>query len=173
LTKERARDFNVPRDQSHLAIDFCRLEADIKFYLTDLNNEQDLKQAWLLECLLLKYGLEEELPNWEDILPNTFEEILEERGLSNEPKWEELANLSYWQGDSARKFVLAWQSVKAIRDSFRDILRGELELNSAYYLALLQASLSMIYYQDERFHNANLQKLYIVMASALLCQKLL
>jgi hypothetical protein len=157
---------------AHLANDFCRLEADIKFYLTDLNNERDLRQAWILECLLLKHGLN--LPTWKKLQDDQeFGTILQAQGLVNEPKWEELSHADCWTEDSAGKFVLIWQSVKAIRSSLLTILRGQPRSMQPFYMALLQASLSMIYYEDERFHNANLQKLYIVLASGMLCEKLL
>jgi hypothetical protein len=195
--------FHRPPDldagQSHIANDFCRLEADIKFYLTDLNDEQDLWKAWFLECLLLKYGLG--LPDWQNLKWEELKEDGEFRktlGLQallnkvNEPKitgpedqktiqhwldqadrWEKLIDPNCWTEDNARKFILAWQSVKAIRGSLREILQGAPPSMDPFYLALLQASLTMIYYEDDRFHNANLQKLYLVLASGLLCERLL
>ncbi|MEW5956618.1 MAG: hypothetical protein AB1801_02760 [Chloroflexota bacterium] len=176
LTIKRTEEFiqrgiQLDRNRGHIANDFCRLEADIKFYLTDLDNEQELRQAWLLECLLLRYGLT--LPRWDELSPEVFKEILTEKGLLTEPQWNELANFHLWHRDTVRKFTLMWQSVKAIRDSLREILQGVPPSMEPFYMALLQASLTMIYYEDHRFHNPNLQKLYLVLASALLCEQLL
>jgi hypothetical protein len=138
-----------------------------------LNNEQELRQAWILENLLLKYGLA--LPTWEELLPTLSDEvrgILEGRGLLTETEWAELTAPGCWQENNAQKFILAWQSIRAIRDSLRSILQKPHSMDP-FYLALCQASLSVIYYEDERFHNADLQKLYIVLASTLLVEKLL
>jgi hypothetical protein len=180
LTIAQTEKFNregirLDRNRGHIASDFCRLEADIKFCLTDLKNNRDLWQAWILECLLLQYGLE--LPNWSSLPPKAFARILEGQGLSNEVKWRELADPGCWQTNNARKFILAWQSVRAIRDSLREILVSQLPQGGPppmqpFYLALLQASLPIIYYEDHRFHNPDLQKFYLVLASGLLCTRL-
>jgi hypothetical protein len=125
-----------------------------------------------MECLLLKYGLKG-LPNWNDIPQETCQQILQEQGLLKEPDWREFTDPNIWRNNSPKKFIVAWQSVKAIRDSLREILVYEPPSMQPFYMALLQASLPLIYYQDDRFHNPNLQKLYLVLASGLLCERLL
>ena len=185
LTKDRTDKaiedgIQLDPNQGNIANDFCRLEADIKFCLTDLDDEQDLRKAWVLECLLLKFGLKllnwDKL-NWEELkTDNKFRKILGIPDWSNYPEWAELLDRNYWTEDNSKKFIWAWQSIKAIRTSLWPLLprrpNEESPTMGPFYLALLQANLSMIYYEDERFHNANLQKLYIVLASALLCQEL-
>jgi hypothetical protein len=104
---------------------------------------------------------------------------LKDEGLSHEVGWEELTDSNCWAKENARKFFLAWQSIKAIRDVLRTILENHLPQGGTlynmqpFYLALLQATLTMIYWEDERFHNADLQKLYMVLASALPSKQLL
>jgi hypothetical protein len=169
----RDRFGNYP---AHIANDFCRLEADVKFYLTTLRDEQELRQAWILECVLLEYGLQ--LPDWSKVLPNLpakSKQILARRGLLHDRKWGELTTSECWEESKVAKFSWTWQTLQAIRGRL-DLLLPPGGLPQAemqpFFLALLQATLTMIYYEDERFYNANLQKLYLTLAAGLLCEKL-
>ena len=171
LTKERTDEFigkgiSLDRHRGHIALDFCRLEADVKFCLTDLRDEQDLKQAWVLENLFLEHGLQ--LPAWEKL--RTEHDAF--------AKWAHLVDPSCWDEANAIKFVLAWQSVRAIRDCLYAILQDHRLPDvkeppvPPFHLALLRASLPTILYGDDRFHSADLQKRYLVLASGLLCRDL-
>ncbi|MCB0211220.1 MAG: hypothetical protein KDJ52_17910 [Anaerolineae bacterium] len=175
LTRQRTDQFlqqniSLAEDIGSLANDFCRLEADIKFCLTDLNDEQDLRQAWLLECLLLKYHLS--LPDWERLPLGVLEKVMEEYNLPINANWQNLIDRDCWLEVKSRKFIVAWQSIKTIRAILKSILPPNYQSKRPFLMALLQASLSMIYYEDERFHNPNLQKLYLIFASELLCREL-
>jgi hypothetical protein len=127
-----------------------------------------------LECLLLQHGLT--LPHCQELqAKNEFRDILQQREFSDDPEWAKLRDSSYWTEENSKKFIWAWQSIRAIRAYLHSILPpGGLAGNKpeAFYLALLQASLPMIYYEDNRFYNAKLQKLYLTLASGLLCERL-
>lgn len=175
LTKKTTDNFSREDvGKAHIANDFCRLEADIKFYLTDLEKDQEVRQAWVLECIFLKQFLE--LEDWEQLLVNNrFKEVLDENHLSTESEWEELTKKEAWEREKInQKFILMWRCVRTIRKSLFEILKrqGLKQDKGAFYMALLQASLSMIYYEDERFNNAYWQKRYLVLACGLLCEYL-
>lgn len=155
----------------NIADDFFRLEANIKFTLTPLTNEEDWQCAWVLENILLKQELS--LMSWDElvrgnVLINTAKDLEFANGSS-------LAEPDLWQQPELSKFKLMWSSVKSIRQALSQLLSGGLGSPRnmlPYHISLLKAGLTIIYWEDERFKNADLQKLYIAMSSALLCEKL-
>ncbi len=171
LTQHRTKiirdDCHISEDSGYLANDFCRLEADIKFRLTDLTNEREMCQAWVLECVLMEQGLE--VCDWDDLPENILQALLHKKDFMETDEWASIANRDQFP----HKFKLMWRSVKAIRDALLLSLVRVPQRMAPFYMALLQASLTMIYFEDERYHNANLQKRYLLFAAAMLCERLL
>lgn len=159
----------LPDKSGHVTDDFCRLEADIKFTLTDLGSDEAWRRVWLLENLLQQQGLA--VRSWSELLhENLFATFLAAEGLDSAAGWRELASPEAWRGDKGHRFELMWRSVKKIRDSQRPFF-SEKNL-PAFWMSLLQSGLTMSYWEEERFYDADLQKLYLLLSSALLCEKL-
>ncbi|MCA9923923.1 MAG: hypothetical protein KC421_16210, partial [Anaerolineales bacterium] len=177
LTRSRTSDFKEYLYKQngeylgHVADDFFRLEADIKFSLTNLQTEQAWRQVWILENLMLEQGLQ--LHSWDDLIAaHAFAHFLQRSGLVNEAAWQELAENTAWESADAYQYKQMWQCVRAIRAALVTVLERPPQSMVPYYIAQLQTGLTMIYWEDERFYNAELQKLYMAMSAALLCKQL-
>jgi hypothetical protein len=137
----------VDVDTGHTLRDFSRLEADVKFMLTRLPAEDDLRLAVLFEGELLAHGLA--LPDPSHAQP-PIEPLLDER------------------------FRKAWHIVGEIRRRAALYLPNPDDLRP-YYLSLLHASLPFVYYHPAQFENEmceRQQKRYALIAAGMLCSQL-
>lgn len=137
----------VEADSGHTLRDFCRLEADIKFILTRLGDENDLRLAVIFErelmaCGLAPYDLPVALP--------AVEALLDER------------------------FRKAWQIIREIRRRAAAYMINPDDLRP-YYLSLLHATLPVVYYHPTQFDNEaceRQQKRYAFISAGMLCSQL-
>jgi hypothetical protein len=137
----------ISRDHGHTLRDFCRLEADIKFLLTRLHTENDLRLAVEFERTLFEGagGLA-----GGPAVPPATEALLDER------------------------FKKAWQIVREIRALASRYLVAPDDLRP-YYWALLNASLGVLYYSADQFENEmseRQQKRYVLLAAGILCDRI-
>lgn len=151
LSSERAAEAireNIPLqpDRGHTLRDFCRLEADVKFILTRLENDRDLELAVVFERELLAGGLA--LPDLAVTLP--AEVLAEER------------------------FQKAWQIIRGIRRRAAAYLSNAQDLRP-YHWSLLHATLPIVYYHSDQFAGAECerqQKRFAFIAAGMLCSRL-
>ena len=147
-TREAAREaIPITPDRGHTLRDFCQLEADIKFMLTRLQDEGDLELAVAFECELMACGLE--LCDW-SVTPPAAVALREER------------------------FRKAWGAIREIRRQARAYLINA-DDPRPYYLSLLHATLTMVYYRQEQFENEVCelrQKRYALISAGMLCSYL-
>jgi hypothetical protein len=146
-TDEAGReDTLIDADRGHTLRDFCRLEADIKFILTSLYDENDLSLAIAFERELMTCGMEmDDL----QVKPPRIEALMDER------------------------FKKAWQAVREIRGQAVGYLAGS-DLRP-YYFGLLHATLPIVYYQQDQFENdvcERQQKRYAFVSAGMLCSQL-
>ena len=137
----------VDPDRGHTLRDFCRLEADVKFILTPLRSEEDLKLAVAFERELLAGGLA--LADWTKHAP-PVDRLQEER------------------------FRKAWQVVREIRRRAAGYLARPDDLRP-YYFALLHATLPIVYYHPDQFAGElceRYQKQYALLAAGVACSQL-
>jgi hypothetical protein len=145
----QAQQANLPvdLDQGHVLRDFCRLEADVKFILTQLDDADDLNLAVAFErelarCGLKLYDLLVTLPPIEALRDDRFRE--------------------------------AWQIVREIRHQATPFLTDTSDLRP-YYWSLLHATLPIVYYHTEQFTNKECelqQKRYALLSAGVLCSHL-
>ncbi|MEW5959312.1 MAG: lipopolysaccharide kinase InaA family protein [Chloroflexota bacterium] len=143
----RREGLAVQPDRGHSLRDFCRLEADTKFILTRLYNEDDLRLAVLFEQAVLAEGLA--LGDWP--VSSLHLDILKE--------------------DRFRK---AWHVIKKIRSYALDYLANPDDLRP-YYLSLLHATLPIVYYRSTQFESAaceRQQKRFALISAGMLCHHL-
>jgi len=137
----------IDPDRGHTLRDFCRLEADVKFILTRLESEDDLRLALAFERELMAGGLALcDLP----ATPPPTEALTQER------------------------FRKAWLVIREIRRRAADYLIGPDDLRP-YYLSLLHATLPLVYYHQDQFENETCerqQKRYALLAAGMLCSQL-
>jgi hypothetical protein len=147
-TQEAIREgIPIAPDKGHTLRDFCRLEADVKFILTRLRGEDDLRLAVgfekeLIACGLALYDL--------SATPSPIEALTEER------------------------FRKAWQVIKEIRCRAADYLTNADDLRP-YYLSLLHATLPIVYYHPAQFENETCerqQKRYALISAGMVCSQL-
>ncbi len=134
-------------DRGHTLRDFCRLEADIKFLLTRLDDERDLRQAVLFEQALVAGGL---------TLADPALTALPVEALRDE------------------RFRKAWQIIREVRRQATVYLNPAYDLRP-YYFSLLNATLPTVYYQQSQFgdeEHARWQKRYALIAAGMLCAAL-
>ena len=147
-TREAIRE-GVPinPDSGHTLRDFCRLEADVKFILTRLQDEEDLRLAVMFERQLMACGLAlYDLP----VSPPSIEALREER---------------FWK---------AWQVIREIRHRAAAYLTNADDLRP-YYLSLLHATWPIVYYHQDQFENEaceRQQKRYALISAGMLCSQL-
>jgi len=120
-TDEALREgHQIDPDRGHVLRDFCRLEADIKFVLTALENKDDFTKAFLFEKELMARGLD---------LDN----------LTRRPQRPEVLRDS--------RFEKAWECIREIRRLAKKYLCQPDNLRP-YYLSLLHATLPIVYYEQ-------------------------
>jgi hypothetical protein len=147
-TREAIRE-GIPIDpeRGHTLRDFCRLEAEVKFTLTRLQDENDLKLAVVFERELMSCGLAlYELP----VAAPLPEALIDER------------------------FRKAWQVIREIRRQATAYLTNADDLRP-YYLGLLHATLPIVYYHPDQFENEaceRQQKRYAFISAGMLCSQL-
>lgn len=152
ISGERTRqalreELPITQDRGHVLRDFCRLEADVKFVLTRLQDEDDLEQAVAFEKALGECGME--LYDLSVASPSI--EVLQKE-----------------------RFRKAWQVVAEIRRQAAKHL-VHVEDARAYYLSLLHATLPIVYYHPAQFENEaceRQQKRYALLAAGMLCGQL-
>jgi hypothetical protein len=110
----------IDPDRGHVLRDFCRLEADIKFILTALENEDDFNKAFLFEKELMARGLDLDNLTRQSQMP----EVL------RDPRFEK-----------------AWECIREIRRLAKNYLCQPDNLRP-YYLSLLHATLPIVYYEQ-------------------------
>ena len=147
-TREALREsIPINPDRGHTLRDFCRLEADVKFILTRLQDQDDLKLAVAFERELLACGLTlADLPAF----PAPTEALREDR------------------------FRKAWQIIREIRRRAAAYLSNADDLRP-YYLSLLHATLPIVYYHPGQFENEaseRQQKRYALISAGMLCDQL-
>jgi hypothetical protein len=137
----------IAPDAGHTLRDICRLEADVKFILTRLRDDNDLRLAVgfereLMGCGLALYDL--------SATPSSIETLTEER------------------------FRKAWQVIREIRRRAAAYLTSADDLRP-YYMSLLHATLPMVYYHPAQFENEvceRQQKRYTLISAGMLCSQL-
>jgi len=135
------------QEQGHTLRDFCRLEADLKFIVTRLENPADLELGLGLEAALLRYS-----KDW--------------RTFPDEPP----------PGDAFadRRFRKAWHVIAAIRQQAAQYLADPADPRP-YLFGLLNATLPVVYYQAEQFDGLQCerqQKRFALLAAGMLCYRL-
>jgi len=147
-TAEAAREGAlVDPHRGHTLRDFCRLEADVKFILTRLSQEEDLALAVAFERELLAGGMAP--ADWSQRAPPV-------EGLQEE------------------RFRKAWQVVREIRRQAAAHLARPDDLRP-YYFGLLHATLPIVYYHPEQFAGERcerIQKRYALLAAGMACSQL-
>jgi len=147
-TDEAAREGKlIDRDRGHTLRDFSRLEADVKFILTELQNEDDLERAVAFEKELLACGMR--MHDLQVEPPHT-EALMDER------------------------FRKAWQVIGEIRRQAAKYLTSPGDLRP-YHLSLLHATLPILYYHPDQFENEaceRQQKRYALISAGMLCDQL-
>jgi hypothetical protein len=137
----------VDREKGHTLRDFCRLEADVKFILTRLCSESDLRLAAAFEGELLSQGMS-----------------MCDLGETS-PHIKALRD---------RRFRKAWQIVREIRRLAVDYLVNADDWRP-YGLSLLHATLPIVYYHSDQFEEATCerqQKRYALVSAGMLCGRL-
>jgi serine/threonine protein kinase len=147
-TREASRErAGVQADRGHTLRDFCRLEADVKFLLTTLRDEQDLKLAVAFERELMRCGLAlDDLSS----VPPPIEALRQER------------------------FSKAWMVIREIRRQAAAYLTYGDDLRP-FYLSLLHATLPLVYYRPAQFESKvceQQQKRYALLSAGMLCSSL-
>lgn len=147
-TQEALRE-GVPINpgRGHTLRDFCRLEADIKFVLTKLQEEDDLRLAVEFERELMACGL---------------------------ALYDVSANQPLIQSVGEERFRKAWQVIREIRRQASVYLINADDLRP-YYLGLLHSTLPILYYHPAQFENEVCelqQKRYAFIAAGMLCSEL-
>jgi hypothetical protein len=147
-TREAIREgIPVDPERGHTLRDFCRLEAEVKFILTRLQDENDLKLAVVFERELMSCGLAlYDLP----VAAPIDDALIDER------------------------FRRAWQVIREIRRQATAYLTNADDLRP-YYLSLLNATLPMVYYHPDQFENEaseRQQKRYAFISAGMLCSQL-
>ncbi len=147
-TDEAAREGAlIDKDRGHTLRDFSRLEADVKFVLTGLRDEDDLGRAVAFEKELLACGME--MHDLQVESPHT-EALLDER------------------------FRKAWQVIGEIRRQAVKYLTNPGDLRP-YHLSLLHATLPIVYYHPDQFEDETCerqQKRYALISAGMLCDQL-
>jgi len=147
-TREASREgLPIAPDRGHTLRDFCRLEADVKFILTRLQDEHDLRFAMAFECELMARGLA--LYDL-SVTPPPIEALADER------------------------FHKAWQVIREIRRRASAYLASTEDLRP-YYMSLLHATLPIVYYQRAQFDGEaceRQQKRYALISAGMLCHVL-
>lgn len=152
LSEDRTRQalregIPVEPGRGHTLRDFCRLEADVKFVLTRLQDEHDLRLAVTFERELMAGGLA--LADW-SVAPPPVEPLADER------------------------FRKAWQAIREIRRRATAYLASA-DDPRPYYVSLLHATLPILYYQPEQFKSEacqQQQKRYALLSAGMLCSQL-
>ena len=147
-TREASHDgVPVDPDRGHTLRDFCRLEADVKFILTRLQDEDDLGLAVAFERALMAGGLAlDDLAS----IPLPTGALMDER------------------------FRKAWLAIREIRRWAVAYLTSPDDLRP-YYLSLLHATLSTVYYHPDQFDDPaceRQQKRYALVSAGMLCRQL-
>lgn len=147
-TEEASREGTlIDPGTGHTLRDFCRLEADVKFVLTKLCDENDLGLAVAFEKELLTCGMAM-------------------RDLQVEPPHAEAL--------MDERFKKAWQVIREIRRQADEYLINKGDLRP-YCLSLLHATLPIVYYHPGQFENEpceRQQKRYALLSAGMLCSKL-
>jgi tRNA A-37 threonylcarbamoyl transferase component Bud32 len=147
-TREALREhLPIHPECGHTLRDFCRLEADVKFILTRLGEDADLRLGVAFEQMLLAGGLD--LPDPPVTAPSAA--VLRDE-----------------------RFRKAWQIVREIRRQAAAYLVHPDDLRP-YYLSLLHATLPMVYYHPAQFADEvseRLQKRYALLSAGMLCSRL-
>jgi len=142
---------HIDRERGHTLRDFCRLEADVKFVLTQLYDENDLSLAVAFEGALMSELLGCKMERREPrALPPEIEALGDER------------------------FEKAWRVIGEIRRQAAAYLADPDDAR-AYCFGLLQATLPLVYYRAEQFESAACelqQKRYAWIAAGMLCGQL-
>jgi hypothetical protein len=125
LSQERTdealrEELQIDPDKGHILKDFCRLEADIKFILTALENQDDFNMAISFEKELMARGLD---------LYN----------LAGRPQKSEVLK--------DPRFEKAWECIGEIRRRAKKYLHQPDDLRP-YYLSLFHATLPIVYYEQ-------------------------
>jgi hypothetical protein len=137
----------IDPDRGHTLRDFCRLEADVKFILTRLQDQDDLRLAVAFERELLNCGLA-----LYDLAaaPRSVEALMDDR------------------------FQKAWHVIQEIRRRAAAYLASPDDLRP-YYLSLLNATLPIVYYHPAQFESEiceRQQKRYALISAGMLCSQL-
>ncbi len=147
-SEQMAQEGILIDDQSgHTLRDFCRLEADIKFVLTRLLDEDDLRLVVAFERALMDQEL---VP---DGLPDTPLAI------------EALTDV---------RFHKAWHVIKEIRLHAAKYVPVKADLRP-FHFSLLHATLPVLYYHSDQFENElceRQQKRYALISAGMLCSQL-
>jgi hypothetical protein len=137
----------IAPDSGHTLRDFSRLEADVKFILTRLDDEQDLGLAVAFEQELLAGGM-------------ALRDL-----HANPPRTGALTDA---------RLKKAWHVIREIRRQAVPYLTGPDDLRP-YYYSLLHATLPVVYYHQEQFESQACelqQKRYALLAAGMLCSNL-
>ena len=134
---------NVDPDRGHTLRDFARLEADVKFVLTTLRDEADLKRAVIFESTLLKGGL-----------------LLNEVAAPQEVMSDERFAKAWQTIEGIRRQASAYVSHEDYRPYYLSLLNATLPID--YYQSGQFAGTA-----SER-----LQKRYAFLAAGMLCSQL-
>jgi hypothetical protein len=134
----------IQPDRGHTLRDFCRLEADVKFILTRLQDENDLKQAVLFEKELMASGLALSAP------PPPVEVLTDER------------------------FRKAWQVIREIRRQAAAYLVNPGDLRPYYAGLLHATLPMVYYHRDQFETEAceRQQKRYALISAGMVCGRL-
>jgi hypothetical protein len=147
-TREAIREgMPIHPDRGHTLRDFCRLEADVKFILTRLQDDDDLRLAVafereLMACGLALYDLSATPPRVEALMEGRFQK--------------------------------AWRVIREIRRRAATCLASADDLRP-YYLGLLHATLFTVYYHRDQFEDEvceRQQKRYALISAGMLCSQL-
>ena len=146
------RGFPLSPNLGHTLRDFSRLEASVKFVLTRLEDDEDLRRAVAFEDALMSAR---ETPGRSalDNLP------------AAPPPIEAL-------GDE--RFQKAWRVVREIRCRAAAYLANADDLRP-YYMSLLHATLATVYYHPDQFESEaceRQQKRYALISAGMLCARL-
>lgn len=146
-TNRAQQELQIDPDKGHVLKDFCRLEADVKFILTGLENQDDFNKAISFEKELMARGLSlyklSKRPQRPDVL--------------RDPRFEK-----------------AWECIREVRALAKEYLCQPNDLRP-YYLSLFHATLPIVYYNSEQFkseEHEKWQKRYALVASGMLCARL-
>lgn len=142
-TEEAMKQYSqIEEGRGHILRDFCRLEADIKFCLTELHSEDDLIQALLFEKELMNY----------------FPRLDPDRQ-------------SHPQVLNDDRFKKTWEYVQKIRHLAEEYLHDPSDYLSLLHATLPVVYYSSELFDKDK-HREKWQKMYALLSAGMLCGQL-